>query len=135
MGLIVLSLCPLLLSGCSRSAGRQSLEGTVTLDGAPLADGSIVFMPQLGTKSPTCGGTIARGRFSISPAGGAACGTFRVEITAVRNTGKRVMNPKEGKLVDEILQYIPARYNQHSELTATVTEQGPNRFEFTLKSR
>ena len=124
----------LILLGCSQSTGRQSLDGAVEFDGAPLAEGSIVFLPQPGTKSPTCGGTISQGRFSILPAGGAACGTFRVEITAIRKTGKKVTDPKEGKLVDELEQFIPTRYNQQSELTATVSEEGPNRFEFALKS-
>ena len=130
----VLAFGLLILLGCSRSAGRQSLDGTVTFDGAPLAEGSIVFLPQPGTKSPTCGGTISQGQFSITPAGGAACGAFRVEITAIHKTGKKVTDPKEGKLVDEIEQFIPARYNQQSDLTATVSEEGPNRFDFALKS-
>jgi len=125
----------LILLGCSRATGRQSLEGSVTLEGAPLTEGSIVFHPQAGTKSPTTGGTISQGRFSISPAGGAFAGTFRVEITAVRNIGRKVKDPVSGKLMDELEQYIPARYNRQSELTATVTEQGPNQFEFALKSK
>ena len=134
---VVLGFCLLIVLGCSRAAGRQALEGTVTLDGAPLAEGSIVFLPQAGTKSPTCGGTISQGHFSIAPAGGAACGTFRVEITAVRNTGRKVKSFHMGQSIekDESEQYIPARYNSQSELTATVSEQGPNRFEFALKSK
>ena len=132
----VLGFGLLILLGCSQSGGRQSLEGTVTLDGVPVAEGSIVFLPQAGTKSPTCGGTISEGQFSIAPAGGAACGTFRVEITALRNTGRKVTSFYMGQSIekDESEQYIPARYNSQSELTAPVTEQGPNRFEFALKS-
>jgi hypothetical protein len=121
--------------GCSQSGGRQSLEGTVTLDGKPLAEGSIVFVPQPGTKSPTCGGTISEGHFSIAPAGGAFTGKFRVEITAIRTTGRKVARRQDGKMMDETAQVIPARYNAQSELTATVTEKGPNRFEFPLKSK
>jgi hypothetical protein len=123
------------LAGCSRSAGRQSLEGTVTLDGAPLAEGSILFLPQRDTTSPTCGGKISQGQFSILPKDGAACGTFRVQITAVRTTGRRVTRPQDGQQMDETEQFIPARYNQSSELTATVGDTGCNRFEFALKSK
>jgi hypothetical protein len=133
--LTALGLCLAMIGGCSRSTGRQAIEGTVTLDGTPLAEGSIVFLPQPGTKSPTCGGTVLQGHFSIAPAGGAACGTFRVEITAVRKTGKKVISPKDNQLVDEVQQYIPAKYNQQSELTVTVSEQGPNRFDFPLSSK
>jgi hypothetical protein len=94
-----------------------------------------VFLPKADTKSPTCGGTIAQGQFSIAPAGGAACGTFRVEITALRNTGRKATNPKDGKLIDEIEQFIPARYNRQSELSATVSDIGPNDFQFALTSK
>ena len=134
---VLLGFCLLMVLGCSRGAGRQALEGTVTWDGTPLAEGSIIFLPQASTKSPTCGGTISQGRFSIAPAGGAAGGTFRVEITAVRNTGRKVTSFHMGRSIekDEGEQYIPVRYNSQSELTATVTERGPNRFEFALKSK
>ena len=95
-------------------------------------------MPQPGTSSPTAGGDIAQGRFSITPGGRTFSGTFRVEITAVRSTGRKVMDPHRGggerKLIDETEQFIPARYNRESELTAKVSEQEPSRFEFALKS-
>lgn len=136
--LAVFGFCLLVVSGCSGASGRQSLEGTVTVDGTPVAEGSILLVPQAGTTSPTCGGTISQGHFSIAPAGGAACGTFRVEITALRKTGRKekvfqgMGQPIER---DECEQYIPARYNSQSELTATVTDHGPNRFEFALKSK
>ncbi|MBU4270334.1 MAG: hypothetical protein KKA28_00475 [Planctomycetes bacterium] len=127
--------CLLILLGCTPATERQALEGTVALDGAPLAEGSILFLPQPGTKGPTSGGKIAQGRFSISPAGGAFSGVFRVEITAVRNTGRKVMDPRMGNLIDETEQFIPVRYNRESELTAQVSEQGPNQFEFALESK
>jgi hypothetical protein len=96
-----------LLSGCSQTSERFALEGTVTMDGLPLPEGSITFIPQGNTKSPTCGGKISEGRFSIASEGGAASGTFRVEITALRNTGRKVRNPRDGAMIDEIVQYIP----------------------------
>jgi hypothetical protein len=134
-GLAVLGFCLLMLLGCSRTAGRQSLEGTVTFDGAPLAEGSILFVPQDNTTSPTCGGKISQGRFSILPKDGAARGTFRVQITAVRNTGRKLTRPQDGQQMNETEQFIPARYNQNSELTATVGDKETNQFEFALKSK
>jgi hypothetical protein len=124
-----------MLAGCSQAGGRQALEGTVTLDGAPLAEGSILFLPQADTQSPTCGGRISQGRFSIAPKGGAACGTFRVQITAVRNTGRKATRPQDGQQMDETEQYIPARYNRQSELSVTVGDKGPNQYEFALRTR
>ena len=130
------------LCGCGQNGGRQALNGTVTLDEKPVAEGGIVFLPLPGTSGPTAGGTIAQGRFSIAPEGGTLAGTFRVEITATRKTGKKVPNrimqaidpTAENAWIDGYEQYIPTRYNRQSELTADVTETGPNRFEFALSS-
>ncbi len=124
----------LALPGCSENA-RRGLEGTVVLDGKPLEAGSIAFLPQPGTKSPTVGGAISQGRFSIEPASGALPGTFRVEITATRSTGRTLTDPRFGKPIEETVQFIPPQYNVDSQLTATVAEQGPNHFEFQLESK
>ena len=70
-------------------------------------------------------------------------GTFRVAITALRKTGRQVEDPTAAMidpeatsvLTDEYEQYIPARYNMQSELTAEVKEDGANTFEFQLSSQ
>ena len=123
------------LTGCGDSSDRQSLEGTVTFNGVPLAEGQITFVPQRGTKGPTAGDKITEGHFSISPKGGTFAGTFRVEIVATRKTGKKAKDYRTGEMIDNIEQFLPARYNRQSELTAEVTESGPNQFEFALTSQ
>ena len=123
----------LVLAGCGPGNGRQNLEGTVTLDGEPLAKGSIAFRPTAGTQSPTAGGRIVNGEFSISPEKGLSAGTFRVEITASRKTGRKVMDPVRRIEVDEMEQVIPQRYNRQSELTREITTDGPNQFTFELQ--
>ena len=127
-------ICLLLLAGCSSSSERRALEGTVMLDGDPLAEGSITLRPLLGTPGPTAGGKITKGKFSISTNQSTFVGTFRVEITALRKTGGKVMDPILDREIDQYEQYIPSRYNQQSELTREVTDTGPNRFEFKLTS-
>jgi len=123
------------LIGCGARSDRQSLEGTVTLDGAPLAAGQITFVPQNDTKGPPAGGTITEGKFSIPHEGGTLTGTFLVKITATRKTGKKVMNYATNEMIDGIEQFLPLRYNRQSELTAEVADSGPNQFEFALTSR
>ena len=125
------------LTGCGDSSGRQSLEGTVTLDGAPLTMGHITFVPQSGTKGPIAGGKITEGQFFVSSAGGTFVGKFRVNITATRKTGRTVVTPMFGKEeeIDETEQFFPPRYNRQSELTAEVTADGRNRFQFALSSQ
>ena len=124
----------LLWVGCGEPSDRKSLEGTVTLDGVPLAEGHVKFVPQRGTKGPIAGGKIIAGNFSISPEGGTFTGTFRVEITATRKTGKQVKDHRTGEMIDGIQQFLPPQYNRQSKLTATVTESGPNQYEFNMVS-
>jgi len=121
------------LGGCGRG-GRISLEGTVTLDGSPLEDGYVTFIPDANTRGSDAGGRIQEGRFSIGVTGGTFSGTFRVEITANRETDRKQVDDITGKLVPVIQQVIPARYNEQSELTAEVREDGTNEFEFALSS-
>ena len=134
-GLRLGTVCLLLLLGCSAASDRRGVEGTVTLDSGPLAKGSITFRPIEGTRGPTAGANITAGEFSISEDQGPFVGNYRVEITATRETGRQIRDPISKTMVDEFEQYIPTRYNQQSELTASITENGPNRFEFQLTSK
>jgi hypothetical protein len=69
-------LCLLLLAGCGPQSDRSSLEGTVTLNGEPLAEGSIALRPLPGTRGPTAGGRITNGTFAILPEQGTFAGPF-----------------------------------------------------------
>ena len=110
------------------------LEGTVSLDGRPLQKGAIQFNPLPGTPGPTAGGEIADGRFAILPSGGPFAGKFSVQITAAGSTGRKVLDLFSKRMIDEYVQYLPARYNSRSQLQAEVTAAGPNRFDFALTS-
>ena len=123
-----------LTAGCGDSR-RTSIEGTVTWDGQPLPSGSIVFLPLTGTESPTAGGDIVDGKFSIPAKKGTFEGKFRVEITAERPSGRKIPHPGSGELVEELEQYLPVRYNTASELEVEVEVGVPNRLEFPLRSR
>jgi len=131
--------CCVVVCGCNHD-GRQPLQGTVTLDDQPLPAGDVTFFPLPGTPGPTAGGKIVDGHFSIPAEGGTMAGTFRVQITAQRKTGKQVfdstaqmMDPKaKNGMIDQYEQYIPARYNQQSELTADVVKGSHKSFEFVL---
>ena len=113
----------------------MSVEGTVTLDGRPLEQGAIQFNPISGTTSPTAGAEVVNGKYAIAAAGGPLAGKFTVQITAVGQTGRKIRDLRTNEMVDEYGECLPARYNSQSELTATVSEEGPNRFDFALKSK
>jgi hypothetical protein len=131
---VLLALGVLVTAGCSDSR-RQSIEGAVTLDGQPLADGSIKLLPSEGTQGPTAGATIQNGQFSIDASKGTFVGRFRVEILATRPSGRWVVDPVTGEKIAVREQYLPARYNAQSELTADIAAGQPNRLEFTLVSK
>jgi hypothetical protein len=137
-----LSLCLLtllsglaLFGGCNDKSGRQGITGTVTLDGKPLEKAQISFRPQAGTASPSAGGNILNGKFTIAPERGLLPGKFRVEITASHHTGKTAPAPITGKMIPIEEQYLPAKYNEQSHLEATVQSGGPNRFDFPVTSK
>ena len=133
--LLAIALASAFFSGCGDRSGRQAIEGTVSLDGKPLEKGQISFRPQQGTASPSAGGNIAGGKFSIAPERGLLPGKFRVEITASRPTGEKAVAPITGKMVTIEEQYLPAKYNEQSQLEASVGSGGPNRFEFAITSK
>jgi len=125
----------LALSGCGGSSDvkRTPVSGTVQLDGAPLPEGMIQFIPDLGVKGPPVQLEIHEGKFSASTANGPAAGRNAVQITALKKTGKKTKTIM-GEEADEIIQYVPARYNEQSTLTADV-QSGGEPLTFQLDSK
>ena len=93
-GLLLLTACILgLASGCSR--GRQyppthSVSGVVTVEGQPVADAIVSFLPDDG-QNPANGSTDASGRYeltSFTRGDGAMEGSFRVTIVKYEKEGE-----------------------------------------------
>jgi hypothetical protein len=127
LGSAYLSLGLLLLLGCSSGPRMYKVAGTVTLDGRPLPDGDVLFVPLDKSLSPEAG-KIKDGRFEFQ----AKEGKKRVEVSASRILpgGARGAG---GEPVPE--EYLPDRYNSASTLTAEVTRGGPNQFDFKLEGK
>lgn len=114
------------IAGCG--SDRQPtfpVSGTVTLDAKPLAEGTVYF------KTAATGAVdsmpIKDGKFE----GRAAEGERRVEITAYR---VKVLGT--GQMKGEVQESLVAKeYNAESTLTASVSPNGKNSFEFAVKSR
>lgn len=121
-------------AGCNGSGDRFAIQGTVTLDGETIPKGSIAFRPLESTRSPSAGAEIVDGQFSIPAEKGVRPGQFRVEILAVRATGRSIKDPVFGPTEVE-QQYLPARYNTRSELTADITENFAGELHFELKAK
>lgn len=128
---VYLLIALMVACGCARtgqpSPPLASVSGTVTLDGQLLPDGFVTFVsPQQGLFEAF---PIKEGRYT----GKAGLGTRRVEIIAVREeqpsqTTSRAEEPPRPQREN----YLPAKYSTKSTLTAEVTRDGPNVFDFDL---
>lgn len=118
--------------GCGpRGPVRHAVTGQVTLDGAPLPEGHIMFIAQERTAA-SGHGTIKDGTIHVPAAQGPAAGRYRVEIVAWRDKGTGEVN-MYNECVKE--QFIPARFNDASELTAQIRPSGDNSFLFEISTR
>jgi hypothetical protein len=135
--LLSVTLAVALCLGCGKGDGlnRASVEGKVSLDGAPVEQGSITFVPASGTKGPTAGGMVEKGRYSISAAKGPVVGQYSVEIHAPRKSGKKVQAPMApaGTMTDATVDAAPAQYNSKSTLKKEV-KAGRNEIDFDMNS-
>ena len=125
----LLAAACLAAAGCGPPDPRVKVEGTVTLDGRPLADGQVIFSHDDRTLGAE-GAAIAAGRFSIR----VHPGPHRVEIVSILREERPVPaggQPEQGITFRNL---VPSRYNEQTTLTADVTPAGPNRADFALTS-
>ena len=128
-------LAAVITSGCGGSGrpGAQ-IRGTVTLDGEPIPDGSIAFLPMDVVQAKSTTGQIAEGKYEVTQQS-EVLGTHRVEIRAARPTGRMLPSfPPSKEPAEELEQYIPKIYNQNSTLTIDV-QPGANEANFDLTSQ
>jgi hypothetical protein len=129
--LFVLSLLVVVsLAGCSHSSTRGTVNGTVTLDGQPLKEGVVRFVP-VDEKSQTASATVTDGKFTAT----VPIGEMRVEFSAPRIIGRhKVYDTPDSPLVDDVAELIPERFNVKSELKITV-KKGSQNETFPLKRK
>ena len=153
-GLAVVAVV-LVLAGCGGGSKRPKLypaTGTVTLDGKPLADATVSFVPAVGP--PSDGKTDASGKFTIMTSGqpGAPFGPNKVTVS--KFTGTATM-PSPGASAEDMRKMyekmydknkkagaekgeVPAKYGRpdSSGLTADVTaDAAKNVYPFDLSSK
>ncbi|MDR0610498.1 MAG: hypothetical protein LBG58_10345 [Planctomycetaceae bacterium] len=133
---ILLMLMFLLIPGChgNNPQGRITINGEVTLDGAPLTDGSVEFASQPGNSpSITTGAPVKNGKFSIPAAQGLMAGqTYSVKFRAIVEVPETKVDtgaPMTSKV--ETRDLIPPKYGSQSKETLTV-EKGKKHYTFNL---
>lgn len=112
--------------GCGKNDGLCTVEGTVTLDGAPLADGTINFGPMAGASGTATGAKIVNGKYSARASEGEM-------VVNIHSQKKETTRDEDGRESLNLTELIPAKYNQESELKASIGP-GKNVCNFDLTS-
>ncbi len=132
--------------GCGKAGPQvQYVEGVVLLDGVPVADASVVFVPREVGGLVATGRSNSEGRFTLTsvrggkPNGGALVGDYAVTFSKadydLKGTGKTRDDDLDGV---PLIHLIPRQYAdvEKSGLRATVKQGrnvGPD-FQFELAS-
>jgi hypothetical protein len=127
------------IAGCSGGntdkLARVTVQGKVTIDGTPLDEGLITFVPS-GFEGPPAGAPIKDGAYAIARQDGPIAGLHMVSVYSRMPTGKKTPDPEDRTvLIEERVETIPAKYNVKTELKADVKKEGENRFDFDLTGR
>lgn len=133
------------LAGCGTSDAkklqRAGVAGTVTLDGAPLQNGIVRFIPTDGTKGPQTTAVVTNGSFELPDDLGPIVGTHRIEIDSTDTGGlemddetalERLQTSRTRKKIEVVS--IPPVYNTQSRLTEDVPADGRADLKFDLAS-
>ncbi len=130
-------LCVTWGCGADDPLGRRAVSGVVTLDSAPLADGSIGFEPVEGAAT-SGGAVVSKGKYAISQEQGLPKGKYRVVINAVKPGTGFTLPP--GKMPGEEVgtppvELIPQSWNTKSKNFIEVTEAGDNAFKHEIVTK
>jgi hypothetical protein len=121
--------CLTSLLGCGGVSGA-SVRGKVTLDGSPLDDATITFVPTSGGQRQAAWTTVKNGQYTIAAKDGLGTGQFRVEIRALRAANEKTNDPT----LISAKEVVPSKYNSKSELMAEIKPR-QNTADFELKSK
>ncbi len=120
------ALAAVVVAGCG-GPPRAQVRGKVTVDGKPLANGSIEFFPADG-KGQTAGVAIQNGEYQVET----SPGEMKVSINGTEVVGKqKAYDTPDSPMIDIVRNAVPARYNAQSELRKTLNA-GPNEVNFDL---
>ena len=123
---------PAALSAAVGIAVRCAVQGEVTWKGAQLDQGTISFhVPD--SQAPAATALVAGGKYALPAEQGLLPGNYRVVISSI---AARTVTPEEYAAGKSPLagaeERIAAKYNAESVLAISVTDAGPNRFDFRV---
>jgi hypothetical protein len=126
--LVITLACSL---GCgSQDPNRGEVTGIVTINGQPAVTGAVAFSPVDG-QSPTSGGKIVDGKYTVK----ASTGTSRIAIRVPKVVGKRKLyNTPDSPEQPLMAETLPPEYNDRTTLTLEV-KPGANEHNFDLQTK
>jgi len=130
---VVIAMC----FGCGKKGPRRAAaSGHVTLDGQPIEEGVIQFLPIEGTVGPETGGVITKGQYDIPQQRGPVVGKSRIELRASKKTGRKIQDPtgRTGTLTDEYKEMFPPDSNTNSSLVREIKDD-PNTLDFDIRTK
>jgi hypothetical protein len=131
IGVVALSLL-LVVAGCSRGGPEIAyVTGRVTMDGKPLANAAVVFIPENGR--PAGATTDADGNYVLNftqGRRGAIPGKNLIRIS----TNREAQQDASGKTIPGSRETVPAKYNTNTTLEFTVEPKKKNVANFELQS-
>lgn len=122
-----------LSAGCGSKGPKIAyVTGRVTMDGKPLADATVVFIPEDGR--PAGATTDEDGNYVLNFSGGrkgALPGLSTVRIMTMRDASE----DENGKPIPGRRETVPAKYNTDTTLTFDVQSDQRNTANFELESK
>lgn len=116
------------IAGCGDGMGLTNVSGVVTLDGKPVPDATVTFIPKGETESsPSYGTTDAGGYYSLMfsrDREGVMPGTYDVTIETEKMPPSDIKAMKADGL--EVPEYVPVptKYSQAGAITKQVEPDG-----------
>jgi len=135
--ILILCICLLGIAGCKKTnpEGREDVRGTITLNGAPIEIGTIIFDPTGSDHASGGSAQIINGKYELVGIGGVKPGQYIVRISA-----RREYDLKTGKPADENTQegfyyfvvYTPPEFNTNSTIEFAVVQGKRNTFNYNV---
>jgi hypothetical protein len=126
----------LLALGCGKGGlPSKVVFGTVTIGGQKVEGGQVRFVPVEGTPGSANAAAIVDGQYRIEGRGGVTVGKHRVEVTAMKKTGRKVRrhNGFEMAMVDEEVRVSPPQYaGEQSPMVKEVTADSDGQFDIEI---